>query len=316
MENPSKYVVENLFGTGISIHWYGVLIVIGVILSIILATKEAKRKKLYKDAVIDLALYVIPLGIIGARLYYVIFEFSQYKNDLLSIFRIWEGGLAIYGAIIGGFIGMLIFSKRKKIRFFKLADIVIPGLVLAQAIGRWGNFFNQEAFGLPVTNEALMWFPMTVRIDGIHYFNGAACSNPYHLATFFYESLWCLLVFIFLWSTRKKYKHDGDVMFIYFMLYGFERMLVEPLRGDSLWLIKDVIRVSQLVSLLLFVGILIFLIIRRSKEKKLGYSIWPKDEVLGVFVDDSDEPLIKIEGKTKLVREPKNINKVEDEEEN
>ncbi len=281
MNNPDR-VAFSLFGR--DIYWYGVLMAAGILCAVLLAMREAKRKQMHEDTVLDLCLVLIPCGVVGARLYYVLFELKQYLADPIRMLYIWEGGLAIYGAVIGGLLGMVIYAKKKKIRFLKLADIIAPGLVLAQAIGRWGNFFNQEAFGLPVTDPNLLWFPLTVKIDvpwngGYHTFNGVACDNPYHLATFFYESMWCVLVFLFLWFFfRKLAKHDGDVFIWYVMLYSFERMFVEGLRGDSLWLIQDVVRVSQLLSFLLFAGTLVFLLIRRSREKKLGRLIWPVQE--------------------------------------
>ncbi len=276
----------------VNIYWYGVLMASGIIVAILLANIEGKRKKLYSDAIIDLCLWIIPLGVIGARLYYVLFSWKNYAANPISALYIWQGGLAMYGSIIGGLIGLFIFSRRKKIRALKLLDCIAPGLVLAQAIGRWGNFFNQEAFGLPVTPEMmaqhpiLQYFPFVVSINGAHSFDGALCLNPIHLATFFYESAWCVLVFILLWSIRKKFKHDGDCFLVYAMLYSFERMFVEGLRGDSLYLIKpemlsaipNGIRVSQALSLLLFVGIGVFLIIRTSKERKSGELIWPAPE--------------------------------------
>ncbi len=276
MINPDR-VAFSVFGR--DIYWYGVLMALGIVIAVLLAMREAKRKHLSEDTVLDLCLVIIPCGVVGARLYYVLFELDQYLADPIRMLYIWEGGLAIYGAVIGGLIGMLIYAHKKKLRFFKLADLIAPGLVLAQAIGRWGNFFNQEAFGLPVTNPDLLWFPMSVKIDAFHTFNGVPCTEPYHLATFFYESFWCVLVFLFLWFIlRKRTKHDGDVFIWYVMLYSFERMFVEGLRGDSLWLIEGAVRVSQLLSALLFLAALGFLLVRHSKEKKLGYLIWPKPE--------------------------------------
>ncbi len=281
MINPDR-VAFSVFGR--DIYWYGVLMALGIVIAVLLAMREAKRKQMNEDTVLDLCLIIIPCGVVGARLYYVLFELDQYLSDPIRMLYIWEGGLAIFGAVIGGLIGMALYSYKKKLRFFRLADIIAPGLVLAQAIGRWGNFFNQEAFGLPVTNPDLLWFPMSVKIDtpwngGFHTFNGVVCTEPYHLATFFYESLWCFLVFLFLWFIlRKRTKHDGDVFIWYVMLYSFERMFVEGLRGDSLWLIEGAVRVSQLLSFLLFLGALTFLLVRHLKEKKLGRLIWPAPE--------------------------------------
>lgn len=278
MTNPDR-VVFTLFGR--DIYWYGVLMATGILVAIWLADREEKRKGLPKDTILDACLYMIPLGILCARLYYVLFEWQYYGQHPMEILYIWEGGLAFYGSLLGGLLGLWIYSHRKKIRILRIMDCVAPGLALAQAIGRWGNFFNQEAYGLPINNGSLLWFPFAVRIEGVHYFNGEICTNPYHMATFFYESMWCVLIFLFLWANRKKFKHDGDAFLIYALLYGFERMFIEGLRGDSLYLIQpggfiaEGIRVSQLGSFLAVLCIALFFIIRRGKEKRLGRLIWP-----------------------------------------
>ena len=281
MNNPSR-VAFTLFGR--DVYWYGVLMALGILIGVWLTLKEGKRKKLTEDDILDMCLVIIPSGVVGARLYYVIFEWASYASNPIRALYIWEGGLAIYGAVIGGLIGMFIYSRVKKIRFLKLADCIAPGLVLAQAIGRWGNFFNQEAFGLPINNGELMWFPFAVYIEGYHTFNGQPCSNPYHMATFFYESVWCLIVFIILWSCFRKFKHNGDAILSYAALYGLERMFVERLRGDSLYIIKPGgaiaagIRVSEMLSLIVVAAVAAFFIIRHFKEKKLGRLIWPAPE--------------------------------------
>ena len=281
MNNPSR-VAFTLFGR--DVYWYGVLMALGILIGVWLTLKEGKRRKLTEDDILDMCLVIIPSGVVGARLYYVIFEWASYASNPIRALYIWEGGLAIYGAVIGGLIGMFIYSRVKKIRFLKLADCIAPGLVLAQAIGRWGNFFNQEAFGLPINNGELMWFPFAVYIEGYHTFNGQPCSHPYHMATFFYESVWCLIVFIILWSCRRKFKHDGDAILSYAALYGLERMFVERLRGDSLYIIKPGgsiaagVRVSEMLSFILVVAIAAFFLIRYFKEKKLGRLIWPAPE--------------------------------------
>lgn len=289
MTNPDRVAFTLL---GHPIYWYGVLMAFGIIVAIYLSMMESRRKKIDEDTMLDSFIIVILCGVVGARLFYVLFEWSSFFGpgiEWWKPFAVWEGGLAIYGAIIGGLIGLFAYARKKKIRFLKMTDVIAPGLVLAQAIGRWGNFFNQEAFGLPVTNPDMLWFPLTVRIDGLHYFDfgdgmgRVICDNPFHLATFFYESIWCVLVFLFLWFfLRKRTRHDGDVFISYILLYSFERMIVEGLRGDSLWLIRDVIRVSQGLSLLLFLATLAFLLVRQQREKKLGVLIWPAPEQLCV----------------------------------
>lgn len=293
MVNPDR-VAFSLWGK--EIYWYGILMAVGIVIAVLLAQMEERRKKLPRDTVIDMCLAVIPAGVVGARLYYVLLELDQYLADPIRILYIWEGGLAIYGAVIGGLLAVFIFSRVKKVRFLALTDTIVPGLVLAQAIGRWGNFFNQEAYGLPVTAEMLakypilQYFPFSVSIDGAHYFDDVLCTTCFttatgghlHLATFFYESAWCLLVFAFIMLARKRFRHDGDSLVWYALLYSFERMFVEGLRGDSLWLIKpsaeglaDGVRASQLLSAILFVLALAFLIVRALREKKLGRLIWP-----------------------------------------
>ncbi len=270
MQLPDR-VAFTLWGK--DIYWYGILMAVGIVVAVLLAMREGKRKKLPEDTIVDLCLVMIPLGVVFARLYYVLFELDRYLQDPITILYIWEGGLAIYGAVLGGLLGAVIYARVKKLRFLRLVDCIAPGLVLAQAIGRWGNFFNQEAFGLPINNGELLWFPFAVKIEGLHYFNGVLCENPYHMATFFYESVWCLLVFIFLWSYRKKFRHDGDAFLTYAMLYAFERMFVEGLRGDSLML--GDIRVSQALSALAFLAILVFFVVRHLKEKREGRLMWP-----------------------------------------
>lgn len=297
MKIPDR-VAFTLFGE--DVYWYGVLMAIGIIIAVFLAIREEKRKKLTTDIIIDMCLVMIPCGVVGARLYYVLFHLERYLQDPISILYIWEGGLAIYGAVIFGLLGAFVFARARKVRFLKLADCIMPGLVLAQSIGRWGNFFNQEAFGLPVTAKmiaqapALQYFPFAVGIQGTHYFDEVVCTAcvtgangvHLHLATFFYESAWCLLIFLVLWLFRKKFKHDGDMMLTYAGLYAFERMFVEGLRGDSLWLVQPNtvawlsggIRVSQLLSVVLVIAVVVFVLVRWRKEKKLGRLIWPEPE--------------------------------------
>ena len=259
MTNPSR-VAFTVFGR--DIYWYGILIAFAVLAGIWIAMRGAKRHNWKEDDIVDFALWAVPISVICARLYYVIFEWGMFRDNPIKILYIWEGGLAIYGAVIGGVATAIVFCKARKLSFWDLADIAAPSLVLGQAIGRWGNFFNQEAFGIEVTNPKLMWFPMAVRIDA---------TNTIHYATFFYESLWCFLIFIFLMTMRRKFKHKGDVFLWYVMLYAFERMFVEGLRTDSLYI--GSVRVSQLLSAVLFAGLAVFMIVRAVREKKTGVLI-------------------------------------------
>lgn len=254
MSNPDP-IAFSLFGHPIA--WYGVFITCAVMIGAYIACKIAPKYGWTSDNLMDVILIGIPSAVVGARLYFIIFfDLKYYIANPSKIFKTWEGGLAIYGGIIGAVLACLIYCKVKKRNLLELLDIVMPSFALGQAIGRWGNFFNQEAFGPEVTNPAHMWFPMSVFIER---------TGTIHYATFFYESAWCLLVFIFLMTQRKKFKHSGDVLLYYAMLYGFERMFIEGLRTDSL--VIGSLRVSQILSGVLFFGILIFMIVRHMKEK-------------------------------------------------
>ena len=202
----SRYI----FGT---LPWYSVTMVSAIVVAILLALREEKRRGLPKDTVIDLALWLIPCGIVGARLYYVAFTWDLFRSRPLAILEIWKGGLAIYGALIAGVLAALVFSRRRKLSLLTLVDMVVPGLALAQCIGRWGNYFNMEAYGLPITNPAWQFFPAGVLIPE----NG---QPVWHMATFFYESLWDLGVFIALQSLRKHCRRPGDLTCWYVVLYG------------------------------------------------------------------------------------------------
>ncbi len=290
MENPSRILFDgSVIGLdNIKIYWYGALILVGIVAAALLAGHEVKRKKLHPDTVVDLCLLCLPLGVIGARLYYVIFQWSSFYYQGIgfweffkNVISIQNGGLAIYGAVIGGVIGVLIYSKSKKIHFLSLADVVIPGVVLAQAIGRWGNYFNQEAYGGVIADGFPKVWPLVVKIDQCTQpccANLASQSGNLHYATFFYESMCCLAIFLVLWFlVRKRAKHRGDSLVVYCMMYGFERMLIEGLRTDSLmW---GSVRVSQLLSGMLFAAAFLFIVIRAVIEKKKGVVIWPAEEV-------------------------------------
>lgn len=239
-----------LFGV---LPWYSVLIVTGICLALFIASREEKRLSLPRDTVVDLALWVIPFGLIGARLYYVAFAWDTFAPNPISILYIWQGGVAIYGAVIGGFLAVLLFARRRKLPLGTLTDIIAPGLALAQAIGRWGNYFNMEAYGVQITDPAWQFFPAAVFIP-------SAAGGAWHMATFFYESMWNLGVFVTLMLTRKHLRRSGDATLWYFLLYGAGRLIIEGLRTDSLYA-TGTIRISQLLSAILcLIVISIFLI--------------------------------------------------------
>ena len=239
---------NKLFGV---ISIYGLLIACAILLAVVLCQRESRRLGLPPDTGIDMALWAVPPAVIFARLYYVAFRWAHYARDPLSILYFWQGGLAIYGGVIGGFLGLALLSRRARIPLLTLLDIAAPVVLLGQAIGRWGNFFNAEAYGYAVTSPAWQFFPAAVFADG-----------QWHLATFFYESCWNLAGFVLLWRFRRRAKLPGDVFFRYLLWYGAGRAVIEGLRADSLmW---GGVRVSQALSAALFI-IALFVILRRKK---------------------------------------------------
>ncbi|MBE5805030.1 MAG: prolipoprotein diacylglyceryl transferase [Clostridiales bacterium] len=228
--------------------WYSVLIVTGICLALLIASREEKRLSLPKDTVVDMALWIIPFGVIGARLYYVAFSWETFAGDPLSILYVWEGGLAIYGGVLGGLLAAFLFARRRKIPLGTLTDIITPGLALAQAVGRWGNYFNMEAYGAQIIDPAWQFFPAAVFIPNG---NGGA----WHMATFFYESMWNLGVFATLMLIRRRMRRPGDTTLWYFLLYGAGRLVIEGLRTDSLYAGSGTIRISQVLAIVMGLGV-------------------------------------------------------------
>lgn len=233
---------------GIDIAWYGIIISFGILVGTLLGVREAERVGFGEDNLLDFLILAIPLSILGARIYYVIFKWDFYKNHPSQILNIRNGGLAIHGGIIAAILVGIIWTRIKKLDFWVLADIAAPSLVLAQSIGRWGNYINQEAHGGP-TN-----LPWGIMVNGVK-------VHP----TFLYESLWNLGVFFFLiWYREKHQKYSGELFSLYLTLYSFIRFFIEGLRTDSLML--GDFRVAQLVSVAGFVvGLLSFIIKRKSR---------------------------------------------------
>ena len=228
---------------GHGIYWYGIILGLGVLFGMLLCLKQAKHYGIHEDNLLDLVLMGVPLGILGARIYYVLFYLDRFRNtdgslNWGSIVAIWDGGLAIYGTVIAVFLMAFLYCRRKHIRLGAMTDLCVMGLMLGQAIGRWGNLFNGEAYGYPVQSAFWQFFPVAVQVDGV-----------WHLATFFYESCWDLAGFIVLWRYRLRARRAGDVFFLYLLWYGAGRTIIEGLRTDSLML--GPIRVSQLLSLAL-----------------------------------------------------------------
>ncbi len=241
-----------------SIKWYGIIICFAFILCVILALKSCEKYGINRDSLLDYILITVPSAIVGARLYYVIFSLDLYKDDWTNIFKIWEGGLAIYGGIIATVIAVAITSKVKKQSFIKMLDFALPYIILGQAIGRWGNFVNQEAYGGSTT---LPW-GMTGNIIAREF--GTELVHP----TFLYESLWCFIAFAVMMILRKRLCEKGQMTALYLILYGAERTLVEGLRTDSLML--GGVRVSQWLSAILCAaGIVIMIYISSKRRERL-----------------------------------------------
>ena len=251
-------VAFNIFG--ISVRWYGIFIGTGMALAIILANYTCKYRDVNYDSLLDVVLISLPIGIIGARLYYVAFEFNNYKNNLIDIFNIRGGGLAIHGGILFALVSAFIIAKRKKMSFFKMADVAAPTIIIAQAIGRWGNFFNSEAHGGPVSYDFIKNFPYFIQ-QGMH------IEGIYYHPTFLYESLWDFTVFIILMIILRKTKKVGIVFFTYIGLYSIGRFFIEGLRTDSLMF--GPFRIAQLVSLSGIVIWVAFLILSKYKKIEL-----------------------------------------------
>lgn len=245
----------------ITIYWYSIMILLAVLVAMFIINIESKKNYM-KEYFDNLLFYLIIFGVIGARIYYVIFEFNSYRYDLLSVFKVWEGGLAIYGAIIAGLIVIIYYAIKNKQSILKTTDILVPGLIIGQAIGRWGNFFNHEAHGAAVTLAYLKKLHIPKFI-----INGMYIDGVYYHPTFLYESVWCLIGFCVLLLVKKiSNKIEGMVTYIYFIWYGVGRFFIEGLRTDSLYL--GSVRVSQLVSVALIMIGIIGICIKVIKTKK------------------------------------------------
>lgn len=245
-------IKESIDVFGFSVHLYGIIIGIGIILAFAFAMKTCKEHNLSQDNITDILLYGLPSSIVCARLYYVIFKLDEF-DSFLDVLNIRNGGLAIYGAVIGAVISTYIYCRVKKINLLNAFDIGAFGLLIGQICGRWGNFVNAEAFGAPTT------LPWGMQIENI------SANFTFH-PTFLYESLWNLGVFIILFLRRDKRSFDGEIFFSYITLYGLGRFWIEGLRMDSLYL--GPIRISQLVALICAIAGITTIIIKRKRIKK------------------------------------------------
>ena len=239
-------VAFEIFGK--EVYWYGIIIAFGLVLAYLWALSQAKYEEISPDTLIDLIIFGLPSAIICARIYYVIFSWDSYKDNFLDVFKIWEGGIAIYGAVIGAFVAGYIYCRFKKISFYKITDIAAPCFLIGQAVGRWGNFVNVEAYG-SVTD--LPWRMLIVS------------ENKAVHPTFLYESIWNIIGFILLAKLSKKKPFEGFIFYLYLCWYGLGRVWIEGLRTDSLMLGN--LRISQLVAFLCII-ISAFIIIFKWKK--------------------------------------------------
>ena len=265
---------------GFQIALYGIIIGIGVLCGVLMASYIAKKENLDSEVIWDFAIYAIIFSIIGARIYYVIFQWDMYKDNLLNIFNLRNGGLAIYGAVIAAFATLWVYCKVKKHSFLQIADICVPGLVLGQVIGRWGNFTNREVFGEYTDNLLAMRLPVdAVRSIDIsenvarHIAEGTNYIQVH--PTFLYESLWNLILLVMMLLYRQHKQFQGEMWLLYLGGYGLGRAWIEGLRTDTLFIPHTTIAVSQVLAIVLFVvaiaaDILIRMYRKRGKSKSVA----------------------------------------------
>ncbi|MFA0986809.1 prolipoprotein diacylglyceryl transferase [Staphylococcus aureus] len=273
-----NYIDTVAFNLGpLSVRWYGIIIAVGILLGYFVAQRALVKAGLHKDTLVDIIFYSALFGFIAARIYFVIFQWPYYVENPSEIIKIWHGGIAIHGGLIGGFIAGVIVCKVKNLNPFQIGDIVAPSIILAQGIGRWGNFMNHEAHGGPVSRAFLEKLHLPNFIIENMYING-----QYYHPTFLYESIWDVAGFIILVNIRKHLKL-GETFFLYLTWYSIGRFFIEGLRTDSLMLTSN-IRVAQLVSILLILISISLIVYRRIKYNpplysKVGALPWPTKKV-------------------------------------
>lgn len=246
--NPPSY-----FSIGpLTIHFYGVIIALGLMLAVVYGMRRSKRFGFTDDDILDGVLWIVPFAILCARLYYCIFEWDNYKDNPISILYIWEGGLAIYGGVIGAAIGIIVYTRIKKLNLGALLDLVSLGFLIGQSIGRWGNFMNREAFGAATESFLRMGL-----------MNSRTGSFEYYHPTFLYESVWNAVGFVLLHKLSSKRQYDGQIALGYVAWYGLGRAFIEGLRTDSLYL--GSFRVSQLLAAISCVAAVVVLVIQYFK---------------------------------------------------
>jgi phosphatidylglycerol:prolipoprotein diacylglycerol transferase len=249
--NPVAFTVM-----GKPIYWYGIIIAAGFFLALLFVTKTCKKRGVQPDTIYDVAIYGLIFGILGARIYYILFDFDSVRGSIWNFFKVWNGGIAIYGGIIGAAISTVIYCRRKKLPTLKVFDVCAPGLLIGQIIGRFGNFVNAEVYG---GETALPWRMSINQSAGVH-------------PLFLYESIWNLIGLIIILFVRDKKKADGEIFFLYTLWYALGRLWMEGMRQSEyiLYLIPGRIGISQVVSFLVIVSSAIFLVFLHRNSKKTG----------------------------------------------
>ncbi len=255
----------------IQIYYYTIFVFLGMLLGCLVIYKEIKKEGMDSDVFVNIVFYSLLFGLLGARIYYVLFNLSYYLNNPIEIFEIWNGGLAIHGGLLFGLLVLLFYTKKYHIHTLKFFDIVVVGLILGQAIGRWGNFFNQEAYGGITSLKALSHLPKFI-VDRMY------IDGYYRQPTFFYESCWDFLgFFVLLFIKRKKYLKVGELTGSYLVWYAFGRFFIEGMRSDSLML--GPIKIAQVVCIVMIIIGIYFLFFKRRKDPKLG-SLYQKEKLI------------------------------------
>ena len=260
--NPVAFKFGNL-----SVKWYGIIMAVAIILAVSMAIFEGRKRQIESDDFMDLLLWAVPIGYVGARIYYVIFEWNYYSQHLDEIIAIWNGGIAIYGGLLAGLAVLLVFCYKRMLPPFLMLDIITPGVMAAQILGRWGNFINQEAHGGPTTLAFLQSLHLPDFI-----INQMKIGGVYYQPTFLYESFFNLigLLIILLLRHRKHLFKQGEIFMLYLAWYSVVRFFVEGMRTDSLYLLES-IRVSQMLSVILLIVVIVLFIYRRRVVKPKWY---------------------------------------------
>ena len=260
--NPVAFKLGNL-----SVKWYGIIMAVAIILAVSMAIFEGRKRQIESDDFMDLLLWAVPLGYVGARIYYVVFEWNYYSQHLDEIIAIWNGGIAIYGGLLAGLAVLLVFCYKRMLPPFLMLDIITPGVMAAQILGRWGNFINQEAHGGPTTLAFLQSLHLPDFI-----INQMKIGGVYYQPTFLYESFFNLigLLIILLLRHRKHLFKQGEIFMLYLAWYSVVRFFVEGMRTDSLYLWGS-IRVSQMLSVILLIVVIVLFIYRRRIVKPKWY---------------------------------------------